>query len=124
LARLLKLNGERVAEEARGIVRWLRPEFQAAQAAPTQAEITDDEVLVAVKTSIKREAWPATLPEQIRVVADTVRLAARPLDLVQLAEYFTGRGAWKKRLPDIVESLAALGRLTIERSGERIVLHG
>ncbi len=72
----------------------------------------------------KRAAWPASLPEQLRVVADTLKFAGRPLDLDQLAEHFTGRGAWKKRLPDIVESLAALGRLKIERSGERIVLHG
>ena len=28
LERLVSLNAERAAEEARGVIRWLRPEFQ------------------------------------------------------------------------------------------------
>lgn len=57
-------------------------------------------------------------------MSDTVTLAARPLDLEELSEHFTGRGACKKRLPDIVDSLAALGRLKVQRCSERVVLHG
>jgi hypothetical protein len=64
------------------------------------------------------------LPEQIRPVADTVTLAARPLDLDQLADQFSGRGQWKKRLPEIVESLAAIGRLKVESTGARPIIHG
>jgi len=139
LSRLVALNAERAAEEARGLVRWLRPEFQAAatpagQQPDAQTEIdVDTEVGAAgmpptpgkpAALAGKRAPWPATLPEQIRLVADTVTQAARPLDLDQLADHFTGRGAWKKRLPDIVDSLAALGRLRIERAGASIVLHG
>ena len=37
LARLVALNAERAAEEARGLVRWLRPEYQAPQAAGVAA---------------------------------------------------------------------------------------
>ncbi len=33
LARLVALNAERAAEEGRGLVRWLRPEYQAPQEA-------------------------------------------------------------------------------------------
>lgn len=148
LSRLVQLNAERAAEEARGLVRWLRPEFQAgalstAQAATpadAQTEIdtgtapTDDTTDSGTDETApstgkaapagKRAPWPATLPEQIRLVADTVAQAGRPLDLDQLADHFTGRGPWKKRLPDIVDSLAALGRVKMERSGERTVLHG
>lgn len=124
LARLVKLNAERAAEEARGLVRWLRPEFQAVQAMATQTEITEEGGEVVAPPPSRRAPWPATLPEQIRLVADTVTLAAHPLDLDQLADRFTGRGPWKKRLPDIVESLAALGRIKVERTGGRAVLHG
>ncbi|MDZ7651281.1 MAG: type IIL restriction-modification enzyme MmeI [Burkholderiaceae bacterium] len=125
LARLVRLNAERAAEEARGLVRWLRPEFQAQQPAAAQTEIADEEAPAAPRpAAVKRAPWPATLPEQIRLVADTVAQSARPLDLDQLAAHFTGRGPWKKRLPEIVDSLAALGRVKLERSGERVVLHG
>jgi hypothetical protein len=125
LARLVRLNAERAAEEARGLVRWLRPEFQAAQAPATQTEIIDEEAPAAPKPApAKRAPWPSTLPEQIRLVADTVTQAARPLDLDQLADHFSGRGPWKKRLPEIVSSLEALGRLHVERDGERMALRG
>jgi hypothetical protein len=153
LSRLVALNAERAAEEARGVVRWLRPEFQvkAAQVVHKedgeqrgeqrgeQGEIdvetepeTDVETkaLAAAVTAApltpagNRVAWPSTLPEQIRLVADTVAAAPQGLDLDQLAAQFTGRGAWKKRLPDIVDSLAALGRVKIDRQGDAIRLHG
>lgn len=72
----------------------------------------------------RRAAWPSSLPEQIRLVADTVAAAPQGLDLDQLAAQFSGRGPWKKRLPDIVDSLAALGRVKAERVGERLVWRG
>lgn len=57
-------------------------------------------------------------------MADAVAAAPQGLDLDQLAARFTGRGPWKKRLPDIVDSLAALGRVKAERVGERLVWRG
>ncbi|MFO0145945.1 MAG: class I SAM-dependent DNA methyltransferase, partial [Betaproteobacteria bacterium] len=137
LSRLVALNAERAAEEARGLVRWLRPEIQAAASTrPVQGEIETDEAVTATDgadtvpavidapSAGKRAPWPATLPEQIRVVADALAAAPQGLDLDQLAAQFSGRGPWKKRLPDIVDSLAALGRVKAERVGERTVLRG
>lgn len=118
LSRLVALNAERAAEEARGRVRWLRPEFQARQTAAVQTEIVDEEQPARPAAPAARQPWPATLPEQIRLVADTVAAAPRPMSLDQLAESFTGRGPWKKRLPEIVASLEALGRLRFT-DGER-----
>jgi hypothetical protein len=64
------------------------------------------------------------LPVPTRLLADTVARFARPLDLDQLADHFTGRGPWKKRLPEMVDSLAALVRVRVDRSAARVVLHG
>ncbi|HOX90778.1 MAG TPA: class I SAM-dependent DNA methyltransferase, partial [Burkholderiaceae bacterium] len=127
LARLVALNAQRAAEEARGMVRWLRPEFQAGQAPAMQTELdhgADQPAAPVPLPAGKRLPWPATLPEQIRVVAEAVSAAPAPLDLEQLAAQFTGRGPWKKRLPDIVDSLAALGRVKPETRDGRTVLHG
>lgn len=118
LSRLVALNAERATEEARGLVRWLRPEFQARQTAAVQTEIADEEQPARPAAPAARQPWPASLPEQIRLVADTVAAAPRPMSLDQLAESFTGRGPWKKRLPEIVASLEALGRLRFT-DGER-----
>src|SRR5207248_5822055 len=40
LERLVALNAERAAEERRGIIRWLRPEFQNPAGAKTEQQTT------------------------------------------------------------------------------------
>ena len=142
LERLVDLNTRRAAEEARGTIRWLRPEFQdparrhAAPATPaTQADIElvggsavppadaaapdtdEDSAPAATAAPATRQPWPADLPEQMRAVADTLATSAQPLDLDALAARFTGRGPWKKRLPQILETLAVLGRASRDGAG-------
>lgn len=118
LERLVALNAERAAEEARGLIRWLRPEFQNPGAhTATQAEIdTDheepgDETPAAVPTA--RIAWPKDITEQIRAVADAVAQAPTALDVDAIANRFTGRGRWRDRLPRILDTLVALGNLQV-----------
>ena len=129
LLRLVALNAERAAEEARGEVRWLRPEFQDPSrratpmtAAPAVLSVQDEIEMIevpvaAAPTAATRRAWPADLPGQVRAVADALTAAPGALDEAALAAGFTGRGAWKKRLPDILLTLEALGRA--RREGER-----
>jgi hypothetical protein len=167
LVRLVALNAERAAEEARGIVRWLRPEFQnpagagavaqvglpmddpadgedgeaadgahrgariapakrgrgagaagaqgrgaagrGARAAPTGATATGEEVATG-----DRLPWPKTAPEQARAVADLLATARAPLSLDDIAARFSGRGRWRDRLPQLLETLVALGRARSE----------
>lgn len=142
LERLVDLNTRRAAEEARGTIRWLRPEFQdparrhATPATPaTQADIElvggsavppadaaapdtdEDSAPAATATPATRQPWPADLPAQMRAVADTLATSAQPLDLDALAARFTGRGPWKKRLPQILETLEVLGKAQREAGG-------
>ena len=115
LERLVALNAERAAEEARGLVRWLRPEFQNPQAAPTQQAIdtgpeedpVDDIVPI---LSIKPQPWPKDAVAQVRAVADALSVSAVPLSLDEIAARFTARGPWKKRLPQLLDMLVAMGR--------------
>jgi hypothetical protein len=115
LDRLVGLNAERAHEEATGHIRWLRPEFQNPSAAvdpEKQAKIdlpaTAASTASAAPQPAAKRPWPATLPEQVRAVAD--QLSPTPLDEPALAARFTGKGPWKKRLPEILAMLAALGR--------------
>ena len=122
LQRLVDLNTRRAAEEASGTVRWLRPEFQNpssanAQAAIGMAEQTEAEdheaetSTAAPAVSVLQQAWPATLPEQIKAVADILSNASTPLDLDAIAAHFKARGRWRERLPTILETLVAIGRV-------------
>lgn len=113
LVRLVALNSERQREEAAGQVRWLRPVFQNPQIAmaTVNAEKPQKSTSTVNETPAPNTAktpWPATLPEQMALLARL--LAAAPQSESQLAARITGKGPWKKRLPDLLQTLAALGR--------------
>lgn len=119
LERLVALNAERAAEEARGHIQWLRPEFQNpdAQREPEQrgldtttGEADRDESIVIAPVITKPVAWPKDAVEQVRAVADVLAASPVPLSLDEIAMRFTGRGAWKKRLPKLLEMLVVLGQ--------------
>lgn len=112
LVRLVALNAQRRREEAAGQVRWLRPDFQNPAARTALAAETSSEAAVPVVTPepLAKQAWPATLPEQVAAVARVLAQTTAPLSEADLAARFTGKGTWKKRLPQLLDTLAALGR--------------
>ena len=63
------------------------------------------------------QPWPATLPEQVRAVAQLLTSAAAAMPLSGIEASFKGKGPWKRSLPRILETLEALGRA--QRDGDR-----
>ncbi|MFZ2852723.1 MAG: DNA methyltransferase [Rhodocyclaceae bacterium] len=126
LVRLVALNAERAAEEAQGQIRWLRPEFQHPAGEPINTGISINDAGRTSKDAassdaiaqiaIPRASWPATLPEQVAAVARVLAASPIPLSQADLAARFTGKGPWKKRLPQIIDTLEALGR--VRRQGD------
>ncbi len=133
LERLVALNAERAAEEARGLVRWLRPEFQNPQHAPQHApqhvpEHAPEQTLIdtsapddapddtpsAVAPAGKPQPWPKDAVAQVRAVAEVLSASPVPLTLDAIAERFTARGPWKKRLPHVLDMLEAMSRARSE----------
>jgi hypothetical protein len=118
LHRLVELNAERAAEEARGLVRWLRPEYQAkGETAPqgTQAELEVDEEAPAPAPAAL-QAWPKQLPAQAAALTTMLATLAAPATVAEIAARFEGK-ANKKRLEEIgrlLETLEALGRARFE----------
>jgi len=120
LSRLVKLNAERAAEEARGFIRWLRPDYQqkAAGVAPVQAEI-ETESEAAVAPAAAKKAWPKDAPAQARALADLLAAAPAPLSLDDIAARFTARGRWRERLAPMLEMLVVLGKAQVDVSGPK-----
>ncbi|WP_428828316.1 class I SAM-dependent DNA methyltransferase [Azonexus sp. IMCC34842] len=120
LERLVALNTERAREEAGGLIRWLRPDFQHPGAAappagqpvdtPQQGKMVlpENPPSTATPAAGSKRPWPPGLPEQVRAIADV--LQSTPQNETALAACFSGKGPWKKRLPEILAMLAALGR--------------
>jgi len=125
LGRLVALNAERAAEEARGLVRWLRPEFQnpANGTRGEQADLdvdgveeSDADIAPVAAAASKAAPWPKDPVEQVRAVAEVLAAAPAPMGLDDIAARFTARGPWKKRLPQLLDMLVAVGRAS-EQAG-------
>lgn len=120
--RLVALNARRAAEEKTGLVRWLRPEFQnpalisAAPQLAIQGMMDLEEPSAVIPGAEARAiAWPKTLPQQVRAIAQVLAATPAPLQIIDIEASFKGKGPWKKGLPRILETLEALGRARSER---------
>lgn len=114
IAALVALNKVRVAEEAGGNVRWLRPAFQApAEAARVaqQGRLIPDDIVV---PGGAERRWPKEEPAQF--VALRTALRAGPLAPGDIARCFKGapRG---DRLPKMLQTLVALGQARATEGG-------
>lgn len=63
-----------------------------------------------------QQAWPTTVPEQIKAVAAVLSATAAPLDMDAIAAHFKAKGRWRDRLPVILDTLVAIGR--VRQQGE------
>lgn len=118
LARLVALNAQRAAEEAKGTIHWLRPAFQAPSQGQQAAIAMPEQVALTAKgkkgKSPKASAaqpWPASMLEQVKAVADVLAKTGTAMDLDAIAAHFSSRGRWRERLPSILETLVVLGRV-------------
>jgi hypothetical protein len=115
LEKLVALNKERADEEKRGIVRWLRPEFQnpsgKSSETMTQVTLTDDEgdEDAAVAAAPSAPPWPKKMAAQIQAVRDHVTRSSDEVGVADVARAF--KGAKAKEVEEVLESLAALGVL-------------
>jgi hypothetical protein len=64
-----------------------------------------------------KRPWPPTLPEQVAALAKMLAGHSLALSTAEIAEGFTGKGAWKKRLPQLLDTLVALGRARLTDDG-------
>ncbi len=106
LTRLVALNKERAAEEARGLVRYLRPEFQdPGYRAPIATTFDLGEAATAPVSNVI--PWPTTLPEQVVAVQSILAAASAPLAAGDIARSFKGKRAASVR--PVLDALAGLG---------------
>ena len=107
LEKVVALNAQRRAEEANGIVRWLRPEYQAPNAPAMQQTLGGLIPTEAPAIARKKQPWPTTLTEQVRVIKDSLR--ATPFQTPQqIAAGF--KPASRTRVQEILETLTSLGQ--------------
>jgi len=109
LARLVGLNKQRAAEESRGLIRWLRPEYQAPEGARTAARAEQTAMDVKSPKATRKAPWPKTMPDQIAAVRAALSDMGEATP-AQIARRFDRARATTVR--PLLESLAALGQAT------------
>ena len=121
LAKLVALNAERAAEEKRGLVRWLRPDYQRARAgvAPEQrVEEAGEQLeapLVIAAAKAQKPAFPASDLERTAAVFAALTEASTALDAKSIAAKFR-RG--QKIEPSVARILAAFARMGQFHTGD------
>jgi len=122
LQRLVELNQERAAEEKRGVIRWLRPEYQnpggTKPAAATQAGLPIPEEAEAPVAKAAKRAWPKTLPEQAQAVRAVLAEHSNGLTPEQLARLFLRANT--KLVAELLQTLVSLGQARALESGEYV----
>ncbi|NQV25001.1 MAG: hypothetical protein HQ518_11605 [Rhodopirellula sp.] len=117
LERLVALDAERAAEEQRGLIRWLRPEFQNPSGdSSRQKELaigTDDEDQPAAKGKGKKKAatkklpLPKKLAEQVVAIRQQLATSREPLTATDMARRFSR--AKPDQVEELLQSLTVLG---------------
>ncbi|GLR64965.1 class I SAM-dependent DNA methyltransferase [Marinospirillum insulare] len=108
LMRLVALNKQRAEEEAKGIVRWLRPDYQAPDDVQEQADLALETVAASKPKAIAakdKASFPKTLPEQLKVLREALTEGSYTLE--SLAETFKRKPT--KSIEEGLQSLAAVG---------------
>ena len=118
LSRLVDLNTVRAAEEKKGLIRWLRPEYQAPES--TRKEETPFlPISQAQAQQTKRKAaelipWPKDEAGRIALLMKTLRALGREATTNELAAGIKGASAAK--IDRVAQSLAVHGLI---RKGEK-----
>ncbi len=113
LTRLVALNRTRADEEAKGIIRWLRPEFQAphtlggAQAIATNRDLDLGDTPTA-PTTATIIPWPKTLAEQVSAVAAVLAASPAPQHARDIARAFDGKRV--ATITPVLDALTAIGQ--------------
>ncbi|NEQ27052.1 MAG: hypothetical protein F6K28_50175 [Microcoleus sp. SIO2G3] len=111
LERLVALNAERAEEERNGLIRWLRPEYQAPGEVHIQqviegiAEVQEESAIAPVE----QQKFPKAFKDQLAAVRDLLRTQGGEWTVEQIAAQFKGASRQKQTILTCLESLEALG---------------
>ena len=116
LEKVVALNTARAAEEAKGHIRWLRPDYQKPLFTGTkqsQLGLTDAKPAQGSKLKAVKLPWPKTLAERAKAVETALASAARPITAAELTKQFT-----RSKETEVLEILDTLVALTRAHAGD------
>lgn len=119
LVRLVELNKQRAEEESRGVVRWLRQEYQKFNAVQSEADIEQEIATTQLESTTRKEkvVFPKAISDQLRVLRE--KLAVQSYTTEELAALFN-----RKPLKSVEEGLRSLVAVGVaEFDAEKNIWH-
>lgn len=116
LERLVTLNAERAEEERNGIIRWLRPEYQAPYEVTQQllTEVMETEATVIIPS--EQKTFPKQPKDQLAAIRDLLRTNTSEWTVEQIAAQFKNGGKYKNAITENLERLEWFGILICRES--------
>lgn len=114
LMRLVALNKSRAAEEDRGAIHWLRPDFQVPRLG-TLAQMIGEQIEANLGRQAKatgKASFPSDDMAQTAAVMTALMEAAGPLNAVAIASEFRKGRHLEERVGAVLAALSRLGFLT------------
>ncbi len=113
LERLVKLNAERAQEEANGLIRWLRPDYQA----PTTVQSTQTELGILPETPTPvipatQQKLPKDFKDQLAAIRDLLRTQGGEWTLAAIVQQFKNASRSESKIQDALDALETLGIVT------------
>ncbi|MCB4771059.1 class I SAM-dependent DNA methyltransferase [Ancylobacter sp. Lp-2] len=125
IARLVALNKERAEEEARGLIRWLRPDYQKARAGIiATVKPTEEQGNMALVVEAAKEQKPPFPAGEVERTAAIMAALANASGLVSAASIAAGFRQGKRAEPQVLATLASLARMGFasSRDGQSFML--
>jgi hypothetical protein len=123
LSRLVTLNKERAAEEARGQVRWLRPDYQIERfGTPTQKKEQYEADLVVATEKTQKPLFPADDITQTAAVMAALSEAAGALDAQTIATSFRQGRRIEAKVSAVLVALSRTGYVNSPDGGKSFQL--
>jgi hypothetical protein len=120
LAHLVALNARRAREEATGLVRWLRPDYQRPRFGRDGRggeQIAAAELVAPAFAAAGKPAFPAGPVERVAAVLAALASAGATLDAAAIASTFKQGRKIERAVRDILISLARVGEVATDDGG-------
>lgn len=123
LTRLVALNKARAIEEARGLVRWLRPEYQIERfGSPAEKAEQFEADLVAAEQKAPKQPFPAKDIAQTAAVMAALAASPGPLEVEAVAAAFRQGKRIEPKVRAVLVALTRMGFVAMPDSGKGFVL--
>lgn len=119
ISRLVELNQVRATEEQRGLIRWLRPDYQIGKIGPLAHKADKVQSIATAKATRTQPIFPVDRKAQAGCVLDL--LNRTPQDAIHIAAQFKPQVDIERDIDEVLISLGRLGEIETFDNGRSYV---